>query len=119
MEHIILKLLQFQNQMKIYHFQTNLYSRHVAADKLVENRSTKLDLIAEILQFQHPIKLKKNSVIKLQNLNDEDIVEYLNGMVTWLNTKFLKKVTNKPEILTVRDELLGDVKQTLYLFNLK
>ena len=57
---IILKMLQVQNQVKIYHFQTGSYARHLASDRLFTSLVNNIDRFAEVFQHTKRIKLETN-----------------------------------------------------------
>jgi len=42
--------LQFKNQVKLYHWKTDLYARHVASGDLEEKISELIDRFIEVLQ---------------------------------------------------------------------
>lgn len=119
MENIVISLLQFRDQLKIYHWQTKTYSRHIATDKLICKVSKHTDRIVEIMQGAREtrFKLGKDTII-LSNYKDKEIVFYIIAFRNWLNTKFeecLTKVDHQVE--EIKDELVNDINQTLYLFS--
>jgi hypothetical protein len=65
-------------------------------------------------------KLPVSSKLTLKNLNDKAIVEYYKTCIAYLETSFMNALdTNKDtDLLNLRDELLGKLKKTLYLFTL-
>ena len=62
------ELLQFQVFIKIYHWQTKTYSRHIASDKLYDSISNKIDLIVESLQGEQKKRIKFTSTCVLLSL---------------------------------------------------
>jgi hypothetical protein len=119
---IALNFMYVRDQMKIYHWQTNNYARHKASDTFVDNLSEKMDKFIEVMQGLENKKLvvKKNHHI-LENKNDQNIIEILNKFRDWLVVDLLKYLDQKKstaDLITIRDEILSDVDQTLYLFTL-
>ena len=123
MASIILKMLEVQNQVKIYHFQTGSYARHMASDRLFNSLITNIDTFGEVYQKSKRIKLNKASKLVLKNLNDKQMYRYLSEFSNWLSDelpnllKGNKKVVS--DLMNIRDEILADVNQTLYLFTFK
>jgi len=120
---IAMILLSFRDQLKIYHWQTHSYSRHKAADKLVETMTDQMDRFLETLQGSRNLRMvvpKKRPYITFENHTDITIVVLMNEFKKWLNTKLpdkLKPMDN--DLRNIRDEILGSVNQSLYLFTLK
>jgi len=123
MASIILKMLEVQNQVKIYHFQTGSYARHMASDRLFNSLITNIDTFGEVYQKSKRIKLNKASKLVLKNLNDKQMYRYLSDFSKWLSDelpnllKGNKKIVS--DLMNIRDEILADVNQTLYLFTFK
>ena len=120
---IVLVLSDVLSQLKIYHWQTQSYSRHKASCKLIEQLTGMTDKIIETIQGSRNVRLLMPSnfnTIKLNNQTDKSIEDLLVYFKNWLNDKFPKYLLNKDkDILNMRDELLGNVNQTLYLFTFK
>ena len=117
---IILRMLQVQNQVKIYHFQTSSYARHLASDRLFTSLVNNIDRFAEVSQHKKRIKLKTSSFLPLYNFNHKEMFDYLTEFAIWLETELPKLLKRKSvDLLNIRDEILADVNQTLYLFSFK
>ena len=117
------KLMEIKNQMKLYHWQTKLYSRHLAADKFLSKAEDIIDNIIESYQgkYGHINLNANNKSIKLDNIRDEDIKKYLLTVREYLVKDYagmLNKNVNT-DLLNMRDELLGALNTTLYLFDQK
>ena len=122
MASIIVKMLEVQNQVKIYHFQTRSYARHMASDRLYTNLLTNIDRFGEVYQRSKRIKLMNGGKLVIKNLNDKQMYSYLSNFAVWLSDelpKFLSKSSKRDmsDLLNIRDEMLADVNQTLYLFS--
>lgn len=120
---IAMILLSFRDQLKIYHWQTRSYACHKAADKLVGTMTDQMDRFLETLQGSRNLRMvvpKKRPYITFENHTDVTIIVLLNEFKKWLNTKLpdkLKPMDN--DLRNIRDEILGSVNQSLYLFTLK
>jgi len=115
--------LQLRNQIKLYHWQTRVYSRHIATDKTLENLDTAIDTYVEVYigKYGRPKVSGKNASITLQNLSESGAVRLVNAAVKYLQgplTKTLKPSTDT-DLMNIRDEIIADLNQLLYLFTLK
>ncbi len=115
---IVLNFTFIRDQLKIYHWTTTNYARHKASDLLVDSLTEKMDKFVETIQG---IKCKrliipKNKKISLKNETDNSIVDLLNDFKNWL-VKILPKYMDKnTDLINIRDDILSDVNNTLYLF---
>ena len=114
--------LHLRNQIKLYHWQTRVYSRHIATDKTLENLDTAIDTYVEVYigKYGRPKVSGKNASITLQNLSESGAVRLVNAAVKYLQgplTKTLKPTDT--DLMHVRDEIIADLNQLLYLFTLK
>jgi len=120
---VLKNLLQLQNQMKLYHWQTDSYARHKGSDKFVTKAIDIIDRIIESYQGSHEvIKLKNsNKKIELENITDKDIVAFLKQMKTFMIQDFpqILNANQDTDLLNLRDEMLENIDITLYLFRLK
>jgi hypothetical protein len=114
--------LQLRNQIKLYHWQTRVYSRHIATDKTLENLDTAIDTYVEVYigKYGRPKVSGKNASITLQNLSEAGATRLIIAAVKYLQgplTKTLKAIDT--DLMHVRDEIVADLNQLLYLFTLK
>ena len=114
--------LQLRNQIKLYHWQTRVYSRHIATDKILENLDTAIDTYVEVYigKYGRPKVSGKNASITLHNLSEAGAVRLVNAAVKYLQgplTKTLKPTDT--DLMNIRDEIIADLNQLLYLFTLK
>ena len=113
--------LNFRDNMKIYHWQTHSYARHKASDKLVDRMSDKMDKFVEVMQGcrdERVVMPAQN--VHLDNQNDNTIIELLKNFRRWLQAvlpRYLQQ--EETDLFNIRDEILSDVNQALYLFSLR
>jgi hypothetical protein len=115
--------LHLRDQIKLYHWQTRVYSRHIATDKVLEKLETSIDSYVEIYigKYGRPRLSGKNATITLQNLTEAGAVRLVNSAIKYLQgplTKTLKPGVDA-DLMNIRDEIVGDLNQLLYLFTLK
>lgn len=120
MSQIVHFIFDLQTNIKLYHWMTTSYARHKAADNLVSQISNLGDKLVEVYigKYGRPTINKKDSLIQLQNLNDKNILKYLDDAVNFL-VQDVPKVLNKTDVdlLNIRDELVAVLHQTKYLFS--
>ena len=110
--------LTFRDDMKIYHWQTSSYARHKSSDALVASFTILMDRFLEVIQGSRGVRLHiPPDSAMFENQTDTSIVSLLQNFKAWLEEelpKYLNK--NETELFNIRDEMLADVNQTLYLF---
>jgi hypothetical protein len=114
--------LHLRDQIKLYHWQTRVYSRHIATDKIVEQLDKSIDSYVEVYigKYGRPKVLGKNASITLHNLTEAGAVRLVNAAIKYLQgplTKTLKPADT--DLMNIRDEMVADLNQLLYLFTLK
>ena len=122
---LVQMLLEYQNNVKIYHFTTTSYARHVAAGKLHDNLVEKIDKFMEVYQgkYSRVNFSQQKSHINLYQIVDSQMVEYLQNVCKSLGNDAL--IVNKyvsiddTDLLAIRDDILADINQTIYLFGTK
>jgi hypothetical protein len=115
--------LQLRDQIKLYHWQTRVYSRHIATDKILEGLEKAIDSYVEVYFGKYGrVKLTgKNAQINLHNLTDAGASRMIISSIKYLQgplTKTLKAVQDS-DLINIKDEIIADLNQLLYLFTLK
>ena len=113
--------LQLRNQIKLHHWQTRIYARHIATDKILEEMDTVIDQFVEIYlgKYGRTRLTGKNATFTLHNLTEAGAVRTIQSSIKYIQgplTKSLKE--HDTDLLNLRDELLGHLHQLLYLFGL-
>ena len=112
---------QMREQIKLYHWQTKMYSRHKATDSVIDSLDENIDKYVEVYmgKYGRPKMTSRNNTIKVQNLTETNIVKFIRQCIAVLNTTLIKNL--KPfdtDLLSIRDDMLADLNQLLYLFTL-
>ena len=116
------KLVNFfftlQLNLKIYHWNTTSYPRHKASDELGGKMLELVDKFVEIFIGRYKVKpnierVKIESVFTSDNGNED----LLNQSIKYIED--LNSMINDSDLLNIRDEMLGEINQTLYLYRLK
>jgi len=121
MAELIHDFLQLQAQIKLYHWQTKSHARHVASDKLSSSLAETIDKFVEVYigKYERPMLKGPTCVFRLENKTDSSILDYINTWITYLEKTLPSMLSkNDTDLLNIRDEMLGDLNQTKYLFTL-
>lgn len=121
-KNILSFFVEFQAIIQLYHWTTLKYARHKASDKLFENLLELSDKIIEIYIGRYGRPTINEEYILFKKCNDLEIVNYLKYKVLFLENNFLKSFDisqTDTDLINIRDELIGSINQTLYLFTLE
>lgn len=114
--------LTMRNQIKLYHWQTHSYARHKATDEVVESLDKNIDRFVEVYigKYGRPKLSGKNASFHLENLTDKKAVAFVKECIKILNGPLVKdlKPESDSDLFNIRDEMLSDLNQLLYLFSL-
>lgn len=119
---IVSKLLTYQNQIKILHWQTTSYAEHKTLDGLFDELSGHIDEFVETFMGKYGRILAQNNFnIVLQNYSSIAPMDLMNQMVAYLSIDLptMLDPQKDTDLLNIRDEILGSVNQTKYLLTLK
>ena len=115
---IVENFLEMLNAVKLYHWNTHSFAQHKATDELHERLSEHVDKFVEVLLGKKENRIKQlHSKLPLINSKNKQTFrdkiyqyrEYLIHMDTCLHP------THDTDLLNIRDEILGDINQFLYL----
>lgn len=119
---IVTKLLTFQNQVKILHWQTTSYSEHNSLGSLYDSLSSNIDEFVEVFMGKNGrIMAQTNFNLTLQNYNGLPPMDLMNQMTAYLIDELPVMLDSKKDtdLLNIRDEMLASVNKTKYLLTLK
>jgi len=114
--------LQLRDQIKLYHWQTRVYARHIATDQILEKLEKHIDSFVEVYIGKHgrPRVTGKNSEITIHNMTEARASRLLQAALRYLQgplTRSLREGVDG-DLLSLRDDLMEDVNQLVYLFTL-
>jgi hypothetical protein len=113
--------LQLRNQIKLYHWQTRVYARHIATDQILEKLEKSIDSFVEIYigKYGRPKLSGVNASFTLQNLTEAGATRLIKAAIKYIQgiSKTLRSGADS-DLLNLRDEMLSDLNQLLYLFTL-
>jgi hypothetical protein len=111
--------------VKLFHWKTYSYATHKATDELYAKLNEHMDQFIEVLLGKTGIRINllNNKKINLIDLTSPDqlrakVDEYKKYLVSLSNNRAINAMTDT-DLLNIRDEILGDLNQFLYLLSFK
>ena len=113
-------LLQMQNQLRIFHWQTKSYAQHKALGKAYESLDGLIDTFVETALGRKEACFSNGNIdIKLFDIKELDICTAMDTYKTFLSELTCKLSPQiDSDLLNIRDEMLGVLNQTCYLLKL-
>ena len=116
--HIVRMFLEMLNVVKIYHWKTRSFAQHKATDELYERLNKNIDTFIEVLlgKDQSRIQMVERSIQLMdpsEKTNFQNKVLEYRGFLTDMDIYF--DPARDSDILSVRDDILVDINQFLYL----
>ena len=111
-----------REQIKVYHWQTYMFARHKATDEVIEALDGSIDKYVEVYmgKYGRPKITSSTSTVKVQNMADKTAAKFIKACIAYLQGPLVKRL--KPtdtDLVNIRDEMLGELNQLLYLYTLK
>ncbi len=117
--------LEMLLMVKLFHWKTTSYATHKATDELYTKLNANIDGFIEILlgKTGSRIDLMSKNNIRLVDLSSqESLKREIEGFKSYLvnlnNNKAMQKMSNT-DLSNIRDTILGDMNQFLYLLTFK
>lgn len=111
-----------RDQIKLYHWQTTLYARHKATDGVIKELDENIDSFVEVWMGKYGrarVGTATNTTT-VRNLGDAAAVRFVKESIAYLAGPLTKSVNPRDtDLLNIRDEMMGNLNQLLYLFTLK
>lgn len=101
---------------------TTSFARHKAADELVDNVSKLADQFMEVYigKYGRQQIAKKDTTITLLPLRDDTVVGFIDHAIKFLMNELPKTLKKEDvDLFNIRDEIVGSLNQTKYLFTLQ
>ena len=103
-----------------YHWLTESYSRQIGSDKLFKNILETGDKFIEVYIGRYGRPNFTQDTIVVKKMSDSEFVIYLKKSVEFLENNIVKFFKpSDSELLNIRDELIAQINQALYLFTLQ
>lgn len=122
---IVTMFLEMLNTIKLYHWKTFNFAQHKATDELYSKLNSNIDTFVEIMLGKSGERVnltgqKTLPLLDYRNLSDfiKEVNKYKQFLID-MNKDSRLKGTNHTDLLSVRDEILGNLNQFTYLLTFK
>jgi DNA-binding ferritin-like protein len=119
---LVCTFLSILNVVKLYHWKTKSYDQHKATDKLYEKLNDHMDSFVEVMLGKDQSRIQfTNKYIPVTDFNTtEEFIKCIQRHRIFLTdlTHSFDPVQDS-DLLNIRDEILGDLNQFLYLMSFK
>jgi hypothetical protein len=113
---IVKKFLNIQQNIRLYHWTTKIYTQHVVSGQLYEKLDQLIDKFIETLMGKKDISFTK-IIVSTKKMTKDDMFNDLKNFNNYLlKLKFEK---NDSDLQNIRDEILGDINRFMFLLKLK
>ena len=123
-QEITVKFMEILMMVKLYHWKTHSYATHKATDELYSKLNENIDKFMEVLLGKTEIRTnlvncRKISLIDLTSHEQlkREIEKCKSYLIDLSENSLMLKMSNT-DLLNIRDEILGDLNQFLYLLTL-
>ena len=122
---ITVVFLEMLMMIKLFHWKTTSFATHKATDEFYTKLNANMDAFIEILlgKSGSRIDLMSNKQIKLIDLTNQEAfkreVEAFKGYLVSLNDNKAMLTMSNTDLFSIRDTILGDLNQLLYLLTFK
>ncbi len=122
---ITVVFLEMLLMVKLFHWKTTSYATHKATDDLYTKLNANIDEFIEVLLGKSGFRtdLMSNKSIRLVDLSSVESlkreIEAFKGYLVSLNDNKAMKQMSNTDLYNIRDTLLGDMNQFLYLLTFK
>jgi hypothetical protein len=124
-QEMTVKFMEILMMIKLFHWKTHSYATHKATDELYAKLNEHIDHFIEVLLGKTEIRTnllncRKISLIDLSSQEQlkREIEKHKLFLVNLSKNSFILKMSNT-DLLNIRDEILGDLNQFLYLLTFK
>lgn len=122
---VVVKFLEVLNLIKLYHWKTHSYATHKATDELTSKLHENVDSFVEVLLGKRGdrvnlLGVKHISLKDFSNVGEfkREIERFKGYLVGLDNNSALKSMSNS-DLYNIRDEMLSNLNQFLYLLTFK
>jgi len=111
--------------VKLFHWKTSSYATHKATDDLYTKLNANMDSFIEVLLGKTGLRIDLigTKSIKLIDLSSLELfkreIESFKGYLVSLNDNSTMKRMSNTDLYNIRDTILGDLNQLLYLLTFK
>jgi hypothetical protein len=116
---VVVFFLELLTTIKMYHWNTYDYPAHKATDELYSKLSDLIDRFMEVYMgaTNQRIDLGNRRMLSLSSLSKSSMKAYIQRSIAFLDN--IRLPPTSTDLYNIRDEMLGDLNQFLYLFSFK
>jgi len=117
--YIVRMFLELLNMVKLYHWKTTSYAQHKATDELYERLNKHIDEFVEVLLGKENTRVRhvEKKLRLIDSGNTGGFKSHLYEFREFLNNIDIHFGKKDGGLLSIRDELLVDMNQFLYLMS--
>jgi hypothetical protein len=109
-------------QIKLYHWQTGMFSRHMGTDNVLDKLDELIDMFVEVYMGKRgrPSLTRTTNTVTLRNMSEKAAVKFVKDCLQYLQTTVPKSL--KPQdsdLINIRDEMMAEFNKLRYLITLK
>ena len=117
---LITFFFRLSSSLKLYHWKTSMYPRHISSGDLFDTVISTTDKFMEIYQGKYgKLDNYENKSVQIIAVDEYSVVAFLRDMVAFLSSLEKKGIvkSSDTDLLNIRDDLVGQINQTMYLFS--
>ena len=116
---IIGPLIQFRNQLQLFHWQADTYAQHKAFGRAYKGLDEPIDTFVEVYIgiFGHQVSTSQFD-FNIKSFSNENISIVIEDFLDFL-TEITKAFHKHTDLLNIKDTILAQVNQLKYLLTLK
>ena len=120
LQQYIQDVVQLQSQIKFFHWQTKMYGKHIALDRLFDAIVGNIDEFTEIAMGKYG-RIEVNGLsYTFVDFSNEAVDSVIDGAIdNCIKLTDSLDARIDTDLLNLRDELLGKLNKTKYLLTLK
>lgn len=122
---IIITFLQMLNNVKLYHWKTHSFATHKATDDLYSKLNENIDSFVEVLLGKYGDRANLSDVksIQIRDFSTQEQfkkqINYYKEYLISLDSNRVMKMMANSDLYNIRDEMLANLNQLLYLLTFK
>jgi|LauGreDrversion4_2_1035121.scaffolds.fasta_scaffold58030_2 hypothetical protein len=118
---IVENFIEMLNNIKLYHWNTHSFAQHKATDELHDRLSGHVDKFVEVLLGKNESRIRHLQT-KIPLINNKGTYSFKEQVYQYreyfINMNKCLDSQRDSDLLNIRDEILGDINQFLYLLTL-
>jgi len=121
---VVLRFIQMLNTIKLYHWRTSSFATHKATDEAYASLNTNVDKFVEVMLGKGPnrVTLHMKSIPLHECVKESEfkreVEKFKSFLVELESMKGIRGMSNS-DLINIRDEILADMNQLLYLLTFK